>query len=337
VRSYLERQYTDPRTQREIAGQSVAYKRLGLVPETLDLKALYLELLEEQVVGYYDPKTKALYVVQGSNPDLAPAIIRHELVHALQDQYLNLDSLLQVEGQNDRQTAVQAAIEGQAIWVQLAHNNPAAGMPEGWARIREEIRSNLVQRNAVDRIYADLPASTEQVMHENAYFGVAGDAAGDSAGRRDDPTVVTLPRPLAGTVEYQNTVGEFETRLLIYGHLDDQPLAVRAANGWDGDRYMVVRSGAGDALVWVSVWDSAVDAGEFFDAVGQGVSRRYPGVNATPSENARTYLVPSTAQRGARTVTVRVSEIGGRPVVVYSDVPAGLPSDLIELRAITLR
>jgi hypothetical protein len=306
--------------------------------------------------------------VQGSNPDLAPAIIRHELVHALQDQYLNLDSLLQVEGQNDRQTAVQAAIEGQAIWVQLAHNNPAAGMPEGWARIREEIRSNqdatpvfsraplavketllfpylsgaefvrrLVQRNAVDRIYADLPASTEQVMHENAYFGVAGDAAGDSAGRRDDPTVVTLPRPLAGTVEYQNTVGEFETRLLIYGHLDDQPLAVRAANGWDGDRYMVVRSGAGDALVWVSVWDSAVDAGEFFDAVGQGVSRRYPGVNATPSENARTYLVPSTAQRGARTVTVRVSEIGGRPVVVYSDVPAGLPSDLIELRGITLR
>jgi hypothetical protein len=193
VRGYIERQYTDPRAQRELAGQEVAYKRLGLIPETLDLKALFVELLEEQVVGYYDPKTKALYVVQGSNPDLAPAIIRHELVHALQDQYMNLDSLLQIEGQNDRQTAAQAAVEGQAVWVQLAHGNAAATMPEGWARIREQIRNNqdatpvfskaplairesllfpylsgaefvrrLVERSAMDSLYGDLPLSTEQ-------------------------------------------------------------------------------------------------------------------------------------------------------------------------------
>jgi hypothetical protein len=366
VKKYIEKQYTDPRAQREVAGQETAYKRLGLIPETLDLRALFLELLEEQVVGYYDPKTKVLYVVEGSDPDLAPAIIRHELVHALQDQYVNLDSLLHVEGQNDRQTAVQAAIEGHAIWVQLAQGNAAATMPGGWDRIRDEIRSNqdatpvfskapiairesllfpylsgaefvrrLAERNAVDSMYANLPASSEQVLHAASYFG----ATADSGGRRtaDEPTVVTLPAPAAGTKSYENTVGEFEIRLLVYTHLEELPLAARAAGGWDGDRYMVVRSSAGDAIAWVTVWDSAVDAGEFFDAIGQGVSRRYPGLNATAAGGTRTYLVPSTAERGARTVTVRATEIGGRPVVTYVDVPAGLPPELLDMSRVTLR
>jgi hypothetical protein len=366
VRKYIERQYTDPRAQRELAGQETAYKRLGLIPETLDLRALFLELLEEQVVGYYDPKSKVLYVVEGSDPDLAPAIIRHELVHALQDQYVNLDSLLHVEGQNDRQTAVQAAIEGHAIWVQLAQGNPAAQMPGGWDRVRDEIRSNqdaapvfskapiairetllfpylsgaefvrrLAERDAVDSMYRQLPTSTEQVLHGTAYFGAANDSG--SARPADEPTVVTLPAPIAGTASYQNTLGEFEIRLLVYGHLEDLPVATRAASGWDGDRYLVVRSAAGDAVAWITVWDSAVDAGEFFDAIGQGVSRRYPGLNATAAGAERTFLVPSTAERGARTVTVRATEIGGRPVVSYVDVPAGLPPELIDLSRVTLR
>src|SRR2546430_12441515 len=38
-------------------------------------------------------------------------IISHELVHALQDQYLDLDSLIQLKRQNDRRTAVVLPLE----------------------------------------------------------------------------------------------------------------------------------------------------------------------------------------------------------------------------------
>jgi hypothetical protein len=100
---------------------------------------------------------------------------------------------------------------------------------------------------------------------------------------------------------------------------------------------MVVRSAAGEALAWVTVWTRPSTPASSSTPSGRACPAGIRGVNATPSENARTYLVPSTAQRGARTVTVRASEIGGRPIVVYIDVPAGLPSDLIAIGAITLR
>src|SRR2546430_17444840 len=38
-------------------------------------------------------------------------IISHELVHALQDQYLDLDSLIQLKRQNDRRAAVVLPLE----------------------------------------------------------------------------------------------------------------------------------------------------------------------------------------------------------------------------------
>ena len=83
VRDYVLGQISDSSAKRQIAGQSSAYKLLGMIPDTLDLPALMTKLLEEQIVGFYDPKTKVLYVVQGSPKESAQLIITHELVHAL--------------------------------------------------------------------------------------------------------------------------------------------------------------------------------------------------------------------------------------------------------------
>src|SRR2546425_2948610 len=49
-----------------------------------------------------------------SDPSQARLVISHELVHALQDQYVNLDSLVELKRQNDRRTAAQSILEGQA-------------------------------------------------------------------------------------------------------------------------------------------------------------------------------------------------------------------------------
>jgi hypothetical protein len=355
VRLFITRQLTDPRAQREFAGISAAYKRLGMIPDTLDLRKFLADLLEEQIVGYYDPESKTLYVVQGAAPEAVGITVTHELVHALQDQYISLDSTQKVEGQNDRTSAAQAVFEGQAVYEQLnamlGGSNVAINLPGGWDRVRDMIRENqssmpifaaapiviqetlifpylsgaefvrnFKERNGEQSIYADMPVSTEQILHPAKYFG-----------SRDMPTSVTLP-PLAGvTTTYQNTLGEFETRLFLFQHTGDQNEAVRGAAGWDGDRYALFNTAGGEGIAWVTVWDSPVEASEFRDLVQEAVRKRYKGVTTA------TAGAESTVFNGAgRTVEVRAAEVGGRPVVVYVDVPRGASTAVVDINRVTL-
>src|SRR5256885_15573176 len=46
-------------------------------------------------------------------------VVSHELVHALQDQYVHLDSLITQRHRNDRRSAAQAILEGQATVAQI--------------------------------------------------------------------------------------------------------------------------------------------------------------------------------------------------------------------------
>jgi len=370
VRQFVERQFDESRTARELGSKEAVYKRFGMLPDTLDLRRLLTDLLEEQIVGFYDPKTKSLYVVEGSPPEAAGIVLAHELVHALQDQYLNLDSIQNVEGDDDRVGAAQAIIEGQATVAQLGGSNVAARLPGGWDRVRQMIREQqatmpifasaptIIQetlifpylsgaefmRHVSERgkasaeLYRDMPASTEQILHPETYFGT-----------RDAPTRVTLPAPSAGKIAYQNSLGEFETRLVLYEHLQDSRPAARGARGWDGDRYALVDSPRGQALVWLTVWDSAVDAGEFDDLMRQVIAKR-AGSSATRPAGAR----PEADVRGAvgsgagdgrrptvtasgRSYALTTGEVQGRPVVLYVDAPAGAPTALFELRDVRLQ
>lgn len=352
VREFVLRELESPRSVREMTGVEAAYKRFGLIPDTLYLREFLVSLLEEQIVGYYDPTTKVLYVVRDAPHDMAGVTLTHELVHALQDQYVDLKSFQDLEGANDRQTAAQSVFEGQAVFEQLAvmfgGGNVAVNLPGGWDRVRDMIRDNrasmpifaaaplIVQETLIfpyltgaefvrnfkarrpgESMYDDMPVSTEQVLHPSAYFG-----------KRDTPTTVTLPAP-RGTKVYENTLGEFETRVLLFDYLNDQGEAIRGAAGWDGDRYVLVRTSAGEALVWVTVWDSAVDAGEYRDVLERGLEKRLK-ISGSGATTDRTFSA------GGRSIRLRTLEIAGRAAVLYADTPAGvaIPLDpaLIRLR-----
>lgn len=354
VRTFLERKFEEEMPARELAGQSGAYKRLGMLPDTMDVRATLLDLLTEQIVGFYDPSTKVLYAVEGTPPEMLGTIITHELVHALQDQYISLDSLQRVSGDNDRTMAGQAVIEGMATYDQLqtmlGSGDIASKLPGGWDRLRETIRDAssrmpqfasaplLLQETLVfpylsgaefvrrldvlgdSAILARMPQSTEQIMHEEAYDGT-GDA----------PTRITLPAPRAGTEPYENNLGEFETRLFLYQHTRDQGIAVRAAAGWDGDRYVRFATPRGDGIAWLTVWDGQFDAGEFYDAADQAIARRYPNARPTSArEGDRTYAAEG------RVLRLRAAEVAGRPVVLYVDVPAGVSTDVLDLEQVRL-
>jgi len=355
VREFVTQQFRDPQSLREFNGIEAAYKLFGMVPDTMNLKKFLVDLLTEQIIGYYDPKTKVLYIVNGSPKEAAEITITHELVHALQDQYISLDSTQKIEGQNDRQSAAQAVFEGQAVYEQIAAmlggNNVAVNLPGGWDRVRETIRENqssmpvfakaplviqetlifpylsgaefvrnFKERNPGKVLYKDMPLSTEQILHPSAYFG-----------KRDAPTDITLPPLIGATPTYQNTLGEFETRLFLYQHLQDQNEAVRGASGWDGDHYEIFNTTGGQGITWVTVWDSPLESTQFFDALNQAVEKRYH-VKSSGQAGATT----RTYSAAGRTVEVSTTEISGRPVVMYVDVPAGASTHLFDVNQIKL-
>jgi hypothetical protein len=356
VRAFVTKQFTDSLARHDIAGQEAAYKLLGMIPDTLNLQQFLTSLLEEQIVGYYDPKTKVLYVVDGAPKDMAGITITHELVHALQDQYISLDSIQRIRDDNDRLAAGQAVFEGQAVYEQisimLGGSNIAINLPGGWDRIREMIRENqgsmpifaaapkVIQetlifpylsgaefyRNYKERkpgsvIYNDMPVSTEQIIHPAAFFVT-----------RDNPTRVTLGTLSNATKVYENDLGEFETRLFLFQNLNDQNEAVRGATGWDGDRYAVVNTPQGKGIVWLTVWDSPVEAGEFFHLAGESLETRY----STKASAGSTDLVKKYSA-GGRTLQLSTLEIQGRPTVVYVDVPAGANPNIINPGQVVLK
>jgi hypothetical protein len=156
------------------------------------------------------------------------------------------------------------------------------------------------------------PVSTEQLMHDSAYF----------AHTPDVPSTVTLPA-VANSVD-QNNFGEFGARLFVYQHTRDQDRSIRAANGWDGDRYVLVKmSDGGYGMAWVTVWDTPGDGAEFMSAIDGVMEKRF-NVQPRVTGELRHY------DGGKRTVEVNVREVNGRPVVLYVDVPAGASTHILD-------
>jgi hypothetical protein len=278
---------------------------------------------------------------------------------------VNIDSVQAQVDNADRQSAAQAVLEGQAVLLQLRldpNAGPMLKMPGGWDRIRDAMKDaqtgmpvfssaprtvregllfpylggadfvrRFIEKRPEKELLADLPISTKQILNDAAYFT-------ETTAARDLPVAVTLPAPRTGTVVFTNSFGEFETRLTLVQHLQDEVLARRGASGVDGDKFAVVRTPDGDALVWVSAWDSAVDAADFLDLMGDAARRRYelarqefPG-----GATSRQYDIPAKGTRGARTVTLRVEQVSGQPVVIYMDTPAKIGATLIDLTGITV-
>ena len=287
VRDYVIHKLDEDLPPSELAGVQAAYRLFGLLPDSLDLRATMVDLLTEQVAGYYDPDSNALYVAADVDSPLVRTTVSHELVHALQDQYMNLDSVMQQRRQNDRRSAAQAILEGQATLGQILVLMPEQSgipLPSFWetrrvfraqmASMKEFAHAPLWLRESVIFPYlagadfvrwydarhpghepfgAAMPLSTEQILHPDRY------AAGDA------PVDLAFAPAVGRTVRYEDDLGEFETRLLFEQLLGDtaEAQAPALASGWGGDRYQVITTGGGEALVWYSVWDDAAARDRF--------------------------------------------------------------------------
>ena len=356
VRNYLVKKFDESTPQQELAGEEAAFKLLGLIPDSMSLRNFLIAVLTEQVIGYYDPATKVLYVVQGADEKTVGITLTHELVHALQDQYVDLDSLSKASPDNDRMSAAQAVVEGEAQFLQLSimlggADNVALRVG-GRDRMREMIRENqsampvfatapmviqesllfpylsgadFVQRykekrGSVATLFSRLPTSTKQILHTDAYFG----------NPPDEPSTVTLPAPRGAKKVYENDLGEFGTRLFLYQHLRDETTAARAAAGWDGDRYVVVDGPGGRGIVWATVWDTPLQGAAFSDALTRATIKRTGAPERTLQGGGATF-----AAKG-RTISIIPRSVGDRALVVYSDLPDAMGAGVVNPGAIAV-
>jgi hypothetical protein len=321
VRAYLIRKLDEQLPPPKLKGLETTYKLFGLLPDTLQLRSLLLDLYTEQVAGYYDPDSATLFAVAEADPAQLRLVLAHEMIHALQGQYIPLDSILYKTSNNDRLTAAQAVLEGQAtlasIEVLAAGQNVTAD-PEFWELYRQQVRQQqssmpvfakapLIVREALIFPYLAgaefmqwwknsphrdtvpygprMPVSTEQILHPERYL-------------RDTPVQLAFSGPPDRI--YEDVLGESEIRVLMAHLSGKSEVRTGSPNGWAGDRYRVIATPLGPALVWYLAWDDKRSSERF--TWGYGGKLR------------------QTSRQGYRTLLESL-ELGGKPVMRYVLAP----------------
>ncbi|HYH00748.1 MAG TPA: hypothetical protein VD837_16565 [Terriglobales bacterium] len=126
VRNYIEDRMKDDEDRRRLERSEVVLKKFGLLPREFNLKVFLVDLLKEQVAGFYNTKDKTVYLLDWVEPEAQKPVLAHELTHALQDQNFNLEKWVKAAKggkpgsaealmEDERIAARQAVSEGQAM------------------------------------------------------------------------------------------------------------------------------------------------------------------------------------------------------------------------------
>ena len=295
LRARIEEKFRTTTSADKIAVAEATLKALGLLPAATSLDDLYIELMGSQVAGFYDVEADELFVVSrsGTIGAVEKMIFGHEFTHALQDQNFGLEGIdVDAVGQGDRSLGRLALVEGDATLLMtrwLVENLTAAEIgellkvdTEGQAQfekmpavLRETLlfpyQQGLIFVNgiwarggweAVNRAFARLPDSTEQVLHPEKY-----DAGEKPVEVRLDAAALAKAMGAGWTETPEDTFGEFQLSVWLRENgVESLPAGVAAA-GWGGDRLAYLRGPNGAyALLIATTWDSAADATEFLAA-----------------------------------------------------------------------
>ena len=285
---YLESKLDEELPEEEARATVEAYALFGLVPDTLDLREVLLALYTEQVAGFYEPDSTTLFVMDDQPEALLEGLLVHELVHAVQDQWIDLGALADPKLGSDRATAAQAAIEGHATLVMLEYMaEQAQGTPVDLGALPNF--ANLLgsqlegARDQFPALAAAPPVIQESLLFP--YLEGAGYVHGLWAqGDRVAPFGEYLPKSteqiLGGTADdvpielamsvsgadilHEDVLGRLELGVMLDQHLG--PGSARFADGWGGDRYVLVEVGTGErGLIWYSVWDDEAARDRFVE------------------------------------------------------------------------
>jgi hypothetical protein len=294
-----------------------------------------------------DPEEDAL---KAMGIDMERITLVHELTHAAQDQNFELSTLpIEDETNDDLVMALKSVIEGDASAVGWKYQfkeqfdmvigginqTYKTGMLPGKAgKLPAYLRQSLTfpyghgtdfvvkylkgtkgEFKDINKLFKDFPLSSEQILHPEKYYGE----------KRDNPILVTLPdltKLFGGPWKetFNNVHGEFATKLLLREFKSDKlrlGMIDRAAEGWGGDRYVVLEDDKKTAMyVWYTTWDTEKDAKEFYEAYCLALEKKYEQEGKEgPRENKTSFTTPSGLVQ---------AELKGKDVLVFDGATEGM-------------
>ena len=158
MRQYLERQTDRSLPPGRLQVVQAFLRTIGLIPANTDLKTTWLALLEGQVAGFYDPETKTMHLVarDGLPPFVERIMLAHELTHALDDQYADLEAFTKARqnATEDLDLASESVVEGSATALMIQYATRA--MVSG--RIDQKALEQYAQQEAErSKTFLDAP------------------------------------------------------------------------------------------------------------------------------------------------------------------------------------
>jgi hypothetical protein len=346
TRRFIEQEIKRRYSKDQLEGERKSMVAWGVLPADYDLQRLFLDLLEEQVSAYYDPVGKVMVVGDWLPADQQRAALMHELVHALQDRELPIDSFIAPDpGQGDRLLARQALIEGEAValsfdlllkpqgidisrlpdlsttqgLIATSSGGPVIGKAPKF--VRDLLLFPYIEGlgfvyqfrkrqpwSSMSAIYRDPPRSTTQILHPEKYLDT-----------REDPLPVAIPdlSPLLPGMQHvsEDDLGEYSLAAVLALHLGDTE-GLRAAQGWRGDRYRIWEDSTGRfTIVYRVIVADASAAGRLADELKASVERRHPELAGKASVRPHGLVTWSDDGRGF------AEERRGPSIVVLEHVP----------------
>lgn len=263
------------------------FRAMGLIDAETDLVEALHSLLSIGVLGYYDPETGEL-VVRGSDPTMyIQQTIVHELNHALDDQWFELDRPDVDEADDESSFGFSALVEGNARRVEDAWEaqltaeeqddllaeemsfgadiDPTVilSIPPVLFELLEapyslgqpfvdELLANGGQE-MVDATFEEPPVTSEQIMHPERFLS-------------DEPVVAVDPPEADGEVIDEGAFGELLFQILLSDAIGSND-AEQAADGWGGDWYVAWDEGDRTCVRVDVATDTAVDGSELEQAL----------------------------------------------------------------------
>jgi hypothetical protein len=234
---------------------------LGLLDGRPDLARAEQELQGSSVIGFYDPKTKQLFVRGVEAKPAVRHVLVHELTHALQDQWFSIDRTTSSDDESD--IAFRTLVEGDAVRVenqyvaslseadqrQVRLGDAGGPVPADVPEVLLELDSfpyligprftqAIVDRSGqarLDAAFQSPPTTSAQVIHPELFLAGRGAAT------------VALPTADGKEID-KGVLGElgldlFLERLTSRGKVSSSDAQVIAA-GWAGDRYIAWDQGS---------------------------------------------------------------------------------------------
>ncbi|HST05352.1 MAG TPA: hypothetical protein VLQ48_11525 [Chloroflexia bacterium] len=261
---------------------------------SIDFYEASADLGSDDILGYYDPTQKHMYVITDKISTLSPeaqVTLSHEYTHSLQDQHYHLDHVWPIGvTDRDRVLAIRALVEGDATLSGYAWGySYMSGQDFSSLFEAREISAdvqvktpvylgmltifpyvaglNFVSKlmdvgsfSTVNLSLQDPPRSTEQIMHPEKFLQTP----------IDQPKTVSMPDllPALGTpweLGESNTLGELDLNYILNLNKAKDPDV--GADGWGGGKFTYYHL-AQEGLVYAKVtWDTDKDAQEFEDSM----------------------------------------------------------------------